>query len=205
MKILAAYWSDTHTDESPKGRIKVMVWPDSAMVRSGKPVFLAEGRNSLMTGIAARIDSVGKTIKKKYAKKYYSEIAPMAFLLKKDIAFLISKGKDPGGSDIVADYSVICGDFKPLDSIELSPDGEISLELNLSSLKTISLDEVKFHKDKFKAESLLSETIETTSMDNTLKTGDIVAYIHPFFHTVSPDTLLRISLGGNYSLENKLK
>lgn len=174
MKIIATYKSPK--DEGP-ACIKTLVWPDSAMIRSGKPVFLPEEETLMLPAMCVRIDAVGKTVAPKFAGRYYNEIAPMAFLLSRASASAIAEGKLPEADDIVADYSVICGDFTDKEGLGL---------------------------EGFR--SIIADSIAAASRRNTLKTGDIVAYIteNSPVH-VEPDTKLTMKIGGKTLMENKLK
>lgn len=109
MKIIAVYDS-IGPDGTTKN--KILVWPDSVMIKSRKPLFLPDdGEYYLHRGLCARIDAVGKSIKSKFAQRYYKEVAPMVYVLPASVSDLLVQKKDPNACDIVADYSLICGDF----------------------------------------------------------------------------------------------
>lgn len=186
MKIIAVYDSLRPSGKKEK---EILVWPDSAMIRSRKPLFLEEGRQYVHIGIAARIDAVGKSIRPKFAGRYYSELAPMAFILTEKVSDLLENGMDPAACDIVADYTLICGDFvtpERLENIEVSRSGG-------------EVDTRIFRKET------IDEAIAVASVRNTLKTGDIVAVIGLGRFQAQSDMILKISSDKNTLLENKLK
>ncbi|MDE6028229.1 MAG: hypothetical protein K2G23_09170, partial [Muribaculaceae bacterium] len=58
--------------------IPTLAYPDSAMVRSGNPIFLPDF-NCSFSGIfylAVKISRLGKSIAERFATRYYSEAAP---------------------------------------------------------------------------------------------------------------------------------
>ena len=202
MKIIGAYESESEG----KTIFKTMVWPDSVMVRSGKPVFIPDGYPCrLRFGICARIDAVGKSIAPRFAGRYYAEVAPMAFLMPDSVSETLEKRRDPLACDITADYSVICGDFCPAAelpsrvvmtaSVSLRdfsmPDGVV-IEEN----RTFDIDDIKTTTDN---------TISIASVRNTLKTGDIVCTMLPGSLEPHFDGILKIYFDRKTLLVNKLK
>ena len=100
MKLMAVYDSANAEGEHTR---RTMVWPDSALVRTGKPVFIPEGNYYIHAGLGARIDAVGKTVAPKFAGRYYKEIFPVIFLLPEEASKTLAEGRDPKACDIVAD------------------------------------------------------------------------------------------------------
>lgn len=202
MKIAAAYISNSSQANT---NMNIMVWPDSAMIRSGKPLFLPDDEEwrYIMIGIAVKIDSVGKSIQQKYAERYYKELAPMAFVMTRTAAEKIRKHQDPLACEIVADYSLICGDF-------ITAEGKwstLKTELNINKLPTAA-KEIEEINNKFEingVQTVLAEAIFTASQNNTLKTGDIVAFIIPQSFNAYPETILRVKLADRTLIETKLK
>lgn len=202
MKVIAAYES---ADSRNHDRLDIIVWPDSALVRTGKPVFIPEERGyCLLTGLGARISAVGKSIEPKFSKKYFVEIAPLAFVLPNEAAGNIIRKETPRAGDFVADYSVICGDF-----ISVDPSGYesgLEIKINISSLlneENLGPTCMILNIDNYL--SLIYEAISLASKKNTLKTGDIVSSILPYEFEAATDSLLSISFNNNILLENKLK
>lgn len=200
MKILAAYSSGQDAGQT---MMKIMVWPDSAMIRSGKPVFLHEERGYYgILAIMAKIDAVGKTILPKYAGKYYTDIAPGLFILKENVARDIENHIDPAACDIVEDYSVVCGEWLPLNG----NGNDLAFNISLNPLHNSGLDqEIEKNINIDNPEGKIGEAVSAASARNTLKTGDSVALLTSMIIPLYPNTLLRIETEGKTLLENKLK
>lgn len=198
MKIMAAYNSGNQEDGM---ELKTMTWPDSAMILSGKPLFLPEDEGlTIMFGIGARITAVGKSIKPKFAHRYYNELAPMAFILKTPVAEALKKGADPKACDIMADYTVICGEA--VEASEAS--GSSVFNATLSPLKGGENAVASFNADN--TQQLLAGAISKASELNTVKTGDIVGRIFDIGIKAKTDSLLKVEAFGREALiENKLK
>lgn len=201
MKFIAAYKSDTNGNLTGN---EILVWPDSAITASGKPVFLPEEDGyKFQVGLGAKISAVGKTIKRKFAGRYYSEIFPVAVFLTPRAAKAISEGEDPKGCDLVSDYSVVCGN--PM----ARPGGECSLEMDLElSPLAYGTDEGETLSNEIRVsgwEECIGRAIGTASIRNTLKTGDTVAILLPQTYPAKPDCLLTVSMAGHKLIENKLK
>ena len=196
MKIIAAYESNRGRDGSG---YNILVWPDSAMILSRKPLFLPEEEDSIHVGIAAKIKAVGKSVKPKFAHRYYDAIAPAAFIFSSSVSSKLNRKEDPEATDIVADFSVICGDFT--DAEGLNEDLTLSL-----SIKTLSGDErLSENLEVNNWENLLAEAIARATERNTIKTGDTVAVLLPGSFPAGRDSLLSIGINGVALIENKLK
>lgn len=199
MKILATY--DSCNKEDTNGK-KLMVWPDSMMIRSGKPLFMPEDGNMFLHfGLGVRIDAVGKSIKEKFAAKYYNDILVMAFLFSEKVSNQLNNGTDPSANDIMRDYSLICSN--PLHADELGQD----LEMHIS-LKSLNSD-ITFDSQNIKIlnfRNTVAKTISESSRLNTLKTGDIAVSLLGTFVRAEKNSLLRVYANGdNLIMENKLK
>lgn len=192
MKIIAVYGQDRVQADA----MKIMVWPDSVMIRSGKPLFLPEyGEYGVKGGIGVKINAVGKSIRPKFAGRYYSEITPMAFILPQNVIDCLEEGGDPLACDIVADYSIICGDYiQPFAEsflIEIREEGIRHYQHNVE-IRDLS--------------NLIASAIATASRQNTLKTGDIVGIVLPGSLKAEYDSILKMTFGQEFSLlVNKLK
>lgn len=197
MKFIAVYPSESRDQAG----MKILVWPDSAMVRTGRPVFVAdEGSSRVLVGVAAKITAVGKSIEPRFASRYYEEVAPMAFIVKEEVAERLDKGIDPAACDIVADCSVVCGDT-------VSPDLGGVKEMNVICRSLLHGGETET-KRGYPTEGLdrrLADAIATASRANTLKTGDYVAFLLPGHFPAEPDSVVRMTLDDRILLENKLK
>lgn len=199
MKLIATYKAKEGNGREES--MKTLVWPDSAIIRSGKPLFIADDETlRLHPGMGVRITGVGKSISPKFAHKYYDEVFPVIFLLTDSASGRINKGEDPNGCDLVADYSIIAGD-----SIPGGEDAEnLTMELTAEDLtKEASAPERETITTK--TTEYIREAIAVASRRNTIKTGDIVAYILPGNMKANQDTLLKVSVNGSGLIANKLK
>lgn len=199
MKLMSAYTANTESDE--KDSLKFMVWPDSAIIRSGKPLFLpSEGIFYIHPAVGAMISAVGKSIGTKFAPRYYREVTALAFLLPEKVSDQLEEGADPKACDIVADYSVILGN--PVNATEFAG------PLTLLSKRLNPAEGEAFEETIFSDGSLLNldRAISLASERNTLKTGDVVAVISGPGIRAERNSLLKLT--GNHNdilIENKLK
>lgn len=179
---------------------KIMVWPDSSIIHSGKPVFTPAGDDFyLHAGFGVRIDAVGKTISQKFASRYYSKAFPVVFILSEKASTCILEGADPRACDIVRDYSVIIGEESEASLIAGCDKFNVSLE----SLKG---DEKKeFEINNVSLMSMLDRSVSAASRLNTIKTGDYVGAFSGLRLKMERDSLLKIASCGTTLLENKLK
>lgn len=205
MKIALAYRSNVSRDSSG---YNILIWPDSSMIKSGKPIFLndLDECNYILTGIGAKIKSVGKSIKSKFASRYYDEMMPMAFITKHRVADLITKNEDPKACDIVTDYAVVNGNTFLKDILETKD--ELKVEVKLTSLYISAINDGSSIDTAFiccDIEKAVDNAIESASKGNTLKTGDIVAFLLPGTYPAEHDNLLEITIDGRKLLETKLK
>lgn len=195
MKIIATY-------EEKDGR-QILVWPDSAMILTRKPLFIPEDAAVAVPAIGARITAVGKSIKKRFAERYYEALAPMVFILNHRSSELLAAGDSPLGCDIVSDCSVVCGDF--IEATECNK----ACELNLKYMPLLSEDteheiltETKVVDSPIEK---IGEAIETASVRNTVKTGDLVAFLCKETIPARRDYILKIEINNKLLLETKFK
>lgn len=198
MKLIAAY-----TSNSGDSGLKCLVWPDSAIIRSGKPVFLPEDTSvHIHLGIGALIKSVGKSIEPKFALRYYDNVAPMAFLLPEGVSDKLAQCSDPLASDIVADYSIVEGNS--FETIDLAQD--IMIKATVKSLRNPEEPEHEKYFVQKDWKTRLGEAISAASRRNTLKTGDIVAILGRDRIDAEFDTLIRVApTSGSILIETKIK
>lgn len=190
MKILAAY---------PEG---IMAWPDSTMIRSGKPLFLpADERWRLLIAPGIKISRLGKSITAKFAPGYFEETAPMALLLPLRAAESLLAGLHPYATDLAADCAVVCGDFIPKE------------DLNPQSLCSVCVKNIKNGETEKTLDFGLSdfithatEAVVSASRRNTLKIGDLV---FPCFHyeilEAIPDTRVIVKINNSELLTFNIK
>lgn len=200
MKIIVIY--DTDKDQAKAG-MNILVWPDSALIRSGKPVFLPDENLKFHVGFVARMDGVGKTIKSRFAGKYYSSVAPALFFLPSRASERLHNKMHPYACDIVADFVVVCGDF--IDKSELQTDSKDTV----IRLENKDLESSSVIKDETSVLSFIGkrieDSIEEASIRNTLKTGDLAGFILSDSYDAVPDSLIKIMVNNKLLIENKLK
>lgn len=197
MKLMAVYESKGLSGNTTP---KVMVWPDSSIIGTRKPVFVPDDTEyNIHICLAARIDAVGKTVRKKFAHRYYKDVMPVGILLTKEASDKVASLEDPLACETVADYTIIVGQ-----PVKKEENGDYQLEISRKHLDTESgeeiLDIITFTKE------CLEEAIEKSSIKNTLKTGDIIATLSSFRFPALRETLLKVTTNrSNISIENKLK
>ena len=200
MKIVIAYEANETTSQTG---MNILVWPDSAMIRSGKPLFIPDGEMYLLPGFVARINSVGKSIRYKFAQRYYDEIAPAAFILPRSAATRIEDRQDPTANDIAADYSIICGDFTECARLYAKPEG-IRLDIEMARLgSSENVTSESLHIENL--EEIINQALVTASVRNTVKTGDLTGFIFDKSFSVVPDTRLTMKIDGKVLMKNNLK
>lgn len=204
MKIVVAYKAGESGNNTG---MNILVWPDSAMIRSGKPLFVPDGEMRIHPGLVTRINAVGKSIRHKFADRYFCEVAPAAFLLPLPASNRVSEELDPYACDIAADYTVVCGDFIPSEEVfqhegDLS---ECSLTLSLADLISRGEKTAECINVINVPDSLLRDAIVAASERNTLKTGDLAGFIFRDSCKATPETLLTVTVDGKQLLKNKLK
>lgn len=160
---------------------------DSAVSNTGKPFYLPElrGVTTASLCVAVKICRLGKSVAKKFAGRYYSEICPaIHFRLPEYEKELISQGL-PGDPSRSFDRSLFVGE-----PVEIKEDTTFELALNREILETFSLKEIY---------SPLEEFLVSFSKMNTLKMGDLIIPVLKGEITMSEGDLLEV-----YSGENKL-
>lgn len=135
---------------------------DSAVSNTGKPFYLPDeyGKTVAYLCVAAKISRLGKSVKKKFATRYYSEYAPAVCFQLPEYAEKLRNSGLPEDPSRNFDKALIVGDFIPKEEI-----GELEFWLNGES------------RSIFKVEELLKSTdelLECISDINTLKMGDLV-------------------------------
>lgn len=200
MKIVIAY--EANETASQTG-MNILVWPDSAMIRSGKPLFIPDSEMYLLPGFVARIKSVGKSIRYKFAQRYYDEITPAAFILPRSAATRIEDRQDPTANEIAADYSIICGDFTECARLYAKPE---SIRLDIEMARLGSSENViseSLHIENL--EEIINQALVTAAVRNTVKTGDLTGFMFDKSFSVVPDTRLTMKIDGKVLMKNNLK
>lgn len=196
MKIIGVYKANhSRTDDG----LNILVWPDSAMIRTGKPVFIPDGKYKSVIGLGVKITAVGKSIVPKFASRYYNEMVPVFFFLPAHAADKIAMCLDPDACDIVEDYSVICGNSFA------AKDKEVVMQVQITSPFDGGDIDQSLNYTIDNIQNLINEAISSASKKNTLKTGDLVVRIIQIWKEPTPDYIIKIKIGNTLLLENKLK
>lgn len=103
------------TDYNPDN---LLLWPDSVMVRSGKPVFIPDStRHSeydIRFAICARICRLGRCVEQRFASRYFDQAMPVALILPAEASDALRNGTIPLASDIFFDGCIVLGEpFSP--------------------------------------------------------------------------------------------
>lgn len=197
MKLMASYTS--RGTEGQPDSLKMMVWPDSAIIKTGKPLFLSDEFNvRVHPGIGVKITGVGKSIASRFARKYYDEVFPLAFILPEKISGQLERGENPIACEYVADFSVITGN-------PVSSEKSLSQHKFEISLRSLMESNISVENDFNSDIQIIDQSIEEASRHNTLKTGDIVGFISPSGFDASANTLLSVKFDDDILIENKLK
>lgn len=198
MKLIAVYGQN---NKENRDNLFTPVWPDSALIRTGKPIFLPDDCNYFVhVALGARIDAVGKSISRKFARKYYEDFLPVCLILNEETSEAFAGQTEAGASGLVADYSVIIGE-----GAELPENSKVEeIELSLSSLYGDNNINLRIKTENI--QDLVDTAISRASGRNTLKTGDYVCALLPGRLPATRDMLLRVSIGsGRPLIESKLK
>lgn len=166
---------------------------DSAVSNTGKPFYLPDhlGPTEACLTVALKISRLGKGIDKKFAPRYYQEIAPaIHFRLPEYKQLLMQRGL-PADPSFNFDRSLVVGDFLPF-----SPDFEVELWSNGVKISTFNLDSPGFRVDA---------CIEAVSRLNTLKMGDLLLPGLSEGLLIKEGDLLEVKIGGQRIFPVKVK
>ena len=149
----------------PFGTGKLQGWyliADSAVTNTGKPFYLPEGKGLVTVSLGAgyRISRLGKAISRKFAGRYYSEMAPTLHFKLPDFRAALMKEGMPADASVNFDKSLFVGEFYPKDEVK-----EIKLLRNGEAT------------GEWREEMLINsvdEEISEISRLNTVKMGDLI-------------------------------
>lgn len=153
-----------------------MLLPDSAMIRSGKPVFLPDDDEPfvMLPSLCIRIDKLGKHISEKFASRYFNEVAPAVQFMPLRALEMLNAGNTPSQQLTIFDNAIIIGDFVDYQKVKAS-DHNIILNLTAEYNPTESHPISKCMKwESCNMVLSLEQTIPLISKHNTLKTGDFM-------------------------------
>lgn len=140
----------------------VLVWPDSVMVRSGKPVFIPseDEEFNIFEGFCVKINRLGKSIDPRFANQYFAEAAPIAFIANADTTASLLNGVCPDADKIMFDSCLIVGDFTPLPE-ELTDEAADAI-VNSSRYLTLKIGDliVHFSKEKSPSKAIINKRYE---------------------------------------------
>ena len=184
---------------SHKGQKDLISWrfiADSALTNAGKPFFIPEGHGPVAVAVAPviRISRLGKTIAPKFAKRYYSEVAPALHFSLPEYKELLRKSGLSTDPAISFDRSLIAGDFcvwkenEALSDFVLSRNGEKVAEWRLADLE-VTIDEI----------------IHRVSKMNTLKMGDLIFPLQLPVVTIEQGDYLEVASSMTQLLTVKVK
>lgn len=151
-----------------KGAQEVDNWylaADSALSNHGKPFFMPEGMGKITVSasMAFRISRLGKSIKPRFAERYYEEIAPILHFRLADLKRRLSHAGLPFSEAVSFDKSVMYGPFIAFNNMGKSHEWKFRV-----NGKEAGLINPILLKEK------TAEIIANVSRMNTLKMGDLI-------------------------------
>lgn len=148
-----------------EGPLSWYTLPDSSVIRSGKPFFLPEPEtgHKASVSLAVRIDRLGKSIRRKFAPRYYSEITVGVNVVNVSLLERLRARLLPWGPAVAFDGSLWLGDFIPV----VRPISEVEIEVMRGEESVTCLRPADLTND-------IDSLIEILSDRVTLKTGDII-------------------------------
>lgn len=176
------------------GKLSVSAGVDSAVLRSGEPVFVpdpvADWRSAIVP--AVRICHLGMNIPPAMAPKYYDSVGLFHTLVP-----AVQSPEIPWG---LIDRTFSPGSWQPVGATTLDIVAErtpIGVEMpDLVASQTVDWDSLK-----------IDETIAWLSRYSTLRTGDVLLFADSKIELGAPvlDTALRATLNGRESLHIRIK
>lgn len=153
MKILAHYIDSASLPS-------VEAYPDSAILRDGKPFFIPEWSNTwaYTPTLAFKVGRLGKNIAQRFALRYVDAVSIILKVSPIEAARTFTDTNRPTGVVTAFDGSMILGEWCPI------PDNAESMTLRVNDLSiTIA-----------RPLDILTDSIATLSRYFTLKMGDII-------------------------------
>lgn len=152
------------------GEAAYSVLPDSTLLRSQRPFFIPGFDTEFLAFVspAVKIEKLGKCVARKFAHRYFTEYTAAVNIRPAHLATRLRSRGLPDGGALVFDKALICGDFLPYDSpadgAELTfPDITVKVDGETAAVWTASM-----------ARSDAAAAVELASVNNTLKTGDLI-------------------------------
>ncbi len=206
MKIFSVY--NNYISSNHRRSVDWIILPDSALLRSGKPVYLP-GEDGSMDGfpsLCIKIGRLGKGVAPQFAQRYFSEVAPAIQFMPVKSMNAIMEGIPPKGSDVIFDGAVMVGDFIPLNK-----------NFNLSGVSKDTYPDISISASVNKEESVnvwdssqmilsASEILSAISEYNTIKIGDLLLVaLNPAGLPAKRDDSFKIFMGDSDLLSFKIK
>jgi len=186
MKILAH-----HIDSASLPAVEA--YPDSAILRDGKPFFIPEWSNSwtYTPTLAFKVGRLGKNIAKRFALRYVDAISIVLKVTPVEATETFSDSNRPTGVVTAFDGSMILGEWTQI------PDN--------ADLITISVNDISI--EIHHPLDILADSIASLSKYFTLKMGDIIIPPMPELHqsTMKIDTSVKGSINNIDILKFNIK
>lgn len=147
-----------------------MVWPDSCMLLSNRPLFVPDFEKAFyaLPALAGKIGRLGKSIAERFAYRYVNEIAAALIIFPESALKALYAGINPPAGEFCFDNALVVGDFFPY-----SAESDQTIRIQRISSSPDSPDSA----DSESLEGSLRAfypIISSFSRRNTLKMGDVV-------------------------------
>ena len=164
--------------------------PDSAIVRSGKPLFVPDWASQFRAqpSIVVRVGRLGKTIARRFAHRYYDAVTA---------GMIVTPEGDAGGLEHAFDGAAVVGDWVAMPQGDELTDVCLTAGIDDRTLWNLTMSDLHCPVDR---------VIEQVSEKCTLKMGDLI-----FLCEAAPavplelNTTLRGTIDGNDVLRVKVK
>lgn len=154
--------------------------PDSAIVKNGNPVYLPDFDTSFSGHIfwAVKITRLGKNIATRFAKRYYSQIAPVILIAADNLLKRLKEHRLAWSAAVGFDKSVVLGEF-----IDYN-DQETSMPLSGSHILLSDSDSLLLEIEVPQRETIDMAVTEVARY-NSLKMGDLI-----LIPAIAPESIL---------------
>ncbi len=173
----------------------------AGILQGGNPYFVPDFANRFEArpALAVKIGKLGKGIAPRFAHRYVDTLAPCILFVATDLLERLRKEGLPWTPALSYDKCIALGKFIniPFDEI-----GKATISLQLASQDCST--ESAWSGKELKPD--VADVISALSVDNTLKTGDIiVSGISGEGHMVAPGTKASLSINGAESLKFNIR
>ena len=166
---------------------------DSAITNTGKPFYIPENLGEVFVSLcpAFRINRLGKHIDRKFASRYYTEMAPALHFYLPEYAEELKKQGLPTDAAFNFDRALFVGDFAPISETDI-------LELTLSEEKIEEFDLSNLYMSP-------ADILQKVSFLNTVKMGDILVPGLSAGHKISELDILEVKYKGEKAFHIRVK